>query len=159
MRVSFRSYPNRTAGVTLVDVVITVTIMAILSAVAGPRFSRTLQRLRVESAAERLVADLALARQRAVAGSTSQSVEFIAGTDQYRLVGMDDLDHGGGDYTVDLEKSPYLATVISANFGGDGVVNFDNYGQADSDGLVVLDVAGQQLRVVVDGDTGKAVIP
>ena len=54
-------------GVTMIELMITITIVAILAAIALPSFSGTIERQRLRFAVETVVLDLRLARTTAVA--------------------------------------------------------------------------------------------
>lgn len=143
-------------GVTLIDLTVAVMIMAVLAAVAFPRFAATLGKIRLESAAKRLVADLGYARQQAISTSQNQQVTFQFGSTTYQLDGVEDLNHGAGVYTVDLSAGPYQVLRMTPSFNGDSSVVFDIYGQPDNAGSIVIDGGAAQVTVAVDGDTGKA---
>jgi Tfp pilus assembly protein FimT len=63
-------------GFTLADLMITVLILGILSAVTAPKMMNTMGRLQVEAAAKHVAADLRYARQLAKVHGTNQSVTF-----------------------------------------------------------------------------------
>ena len=154
-----RSSKVRRAGFTLVEIVITVLIMGILTAVAAPKFADTLHRTRAESAAKRIKVDLGLARQNAISRSLTQTVKFTPATDDYTLPGMADLNHSSQTYSVDLAAAPYNAVLVSANLGGDSDVQFDHYGQPDSCGTITVESGAFPTPVIVHPDTGQASIP
>lgn len=75
---------------SLTEMVITVTVLAILAAIAAPSFISTLEKRRVIGAAEELAANLQYARTEAIKGNRSVGVNFTAdGTDAW-CYGMDD---------------------------------------------------------------------
>lgn len=147
------------AGLTLIDVVITVLIIGILAAVATPRFTDSLHRMRADSAAKRIKADLGRVRQHAVSSSASLTVQFTPGSDSYSIAGLDDLNHPGQPYAVDLAGYPYRAALVSAAFGGDNAVEFNRYGQPDSGDTITVQSGNMQQTVTIDAATGKATIP
>jgi prepilin-type N-terminal cleavage/methylation domain-containing protein len=145
-------------GFSLLELVLVMVIIAVIAAIAVPRYSSAASRYRVETAARRVVADLALAQARAKALSSSQTVAFAVGTSQYQIVGMTDPDHGSSTYTVRLGDDPYRVMLQSVDFGGRSQVTFDAYGTADSNGAVVVRAGATQRTVVLDVNTGKAVM-
>ncbi len=150
---------RRTAGFTLVELVIVIMILGIMAAVAVPRYADALSKHRVDAAARRIEADLELARRRAKITSTSQSVQFDAGASRYLLPGVPSRDHPASAYQVDLAKPPYSASIASADFGGDAEIRFNGYGYPDSAATIVVRSGKHQRTIVVDPDTGRARAP
>ena len=141
---------------SLLELVLVMAILAILLAMAAPRYGTAVARYQAEMAARRVVADLALARSRARITSTQHTVAFTPAADQYQLPGVSDLKNSGADYLVDLSARPYHADLLSADFGGDGTVVFDGYGMPDSSGQVIVQVGDILKIITLDQDTGKA---
>lgn len=150
--------PGR-GGFTLIEMIITVLIMGILAAVAAPRFHGSLVRMRAESAARRIQADLHLARDQAIATSTAKVVSFSLANHTYQLSSTADLNRKSENYVVDLTAEPYRAMLVTVNFGGDAQVVFDHFGQADSGGTITVAAGGFQTTISLDPDTGKASVP
>lgn len=147
-----------TRAFSLIELVVVVFVIGVLASIAVPRFARSIARQRAEAAAGRVAADLGLARQQAVTSSASQTVTFYLASDSYILPGVQHLDDSHSDYKVDLTVEPYVARLISADFGGDAEVVFDIYGTPDSGGEVIVAVGGWQKTVTLDEDTGKATV-
>ena len=141
---------------TLLELVIVLLVLAILTAAAAPKFFDSLARYRAEAAAKRIAHDLRLARRQAQSTSASQSVVFNSpGAHKYELPGMDDPNRPGKSYEVPVFDEPYLATIVTANFGGDSTIVFDGYGQPDSGGSVTVQAGAHQKTVTVDAESGK----
>ena len=156
-----RRFPPRraTAGAafSLVELVLVVAIMAMVSAIAVPRYANSIARYRADSAARRVAADLALAQNQASTAGKPQSVVFVARS--YQMPGMPHLDGKSyGDYTVDLGSDPYAVTRVAAEFGGDATIKFDLYGVPDTGGSVVIEVGDARRVVVVSPDSGRITI-
>ncbi len=75
-----RPAPSYT-GFTLIEMVVTVEVLAILLGVAVPAFQDTLAKRRLVGAAEQLYADLQYARSEAIKRNASVVVSFSAVTD------------------------------------------------------------------------------
>ena len=144
----------------MVELLLVIATVAILSAIAVPRYAGSLARYRVEMAAKRVAADLMTARTRARVTSTRQVVDFTAPADGYTLVGMPAPDGAAGDYAVRLSDEPYKATLGAVSFGDAAAAEvwFDRYGTPDHAGTVVVTSGGFQRTVALDPVTGKAVV-
>jgi prepilin-type N-terminal cleavage/methylation domain-containing protein len=150
---------RRTPGFSLIELVLVMTIIAVLSAIAVPRYADALARYRADAAANKIVADLGYARKLARSTSTSVSVRINPNMDQLRLIDIPDPDFPGRLHTTtELWNRPYHAKVTSSNFGGDLKIIFDGYGVPDSGGTAVLTVGSETRTIVLDPDTGKAVV-
>lgn len=149
---------GRPRGFSLVELTLVVAILAVVTAMALPRFANSLTRYRLDAAARRIAADLELARQAAQQTSASRTVTFSP-PNTYRLQNVKALDSQATDYDVDLRLEPYHAQIVSADFNGDAVVVFNGHGVPDSGGTVVIQVGTDQKTIVLDPDTGQASIP
>jgi len=146
-------------GMTLVDTLVTVLIVAILAAVSVPRFGATIDRYRSEAAAFRIQADLRWVRQQAVSRSASHTVEFVPATNSYRVAGLEDLNRSGQPYIVNLSEPPYRVELVSSVSGADGHIQFDRFGQPDDAATITVAAGGIRRTVIVDPDTGLASVP
>ncbi len=145
-------------GFSLLELVLVLGILTALAAIGIPRYGASAARYRADMVAQRLIADLRLARGHAKASSASQSVEFDVDLNQYTLPGLAPLDPHQADYTVLPSQPPYRAVMTEAIFGDDDVVIFDGWGVPDSGGRVTLQCAAEQRTVVLDSLTGEAAV-
>lgn len=139
---------------TLVELVMSLAIITIFSAIAVPRYANFAAHQRAQGAVRRITTDLALAKRRAVLLSSSQTVSFTVATDSYVVGTMMDPDRPADPYRVILAQEPYNATIVSADFGGDADLVFDGYGVADSGGTIVLRVGGFEKTITVSSTSG-----
>lgn len=72
---------NNNAGFTLVELMVTVAVVAILLTIGIPAFQSTLDKRRLVGAAEQLQADLQYARSEAIKRNVRVYVSFTTGTD------------------------------------------------------------------------------
>lgn len=149
---------RRAAGFTLLELVIVMLVLAILWAAAAPRYHATLARMRAETTARRLAADLRQARSNAKRDSASRTVQFYVADNRYVLSGATRLNRRGGAYEVDLDAPEHQTEIVSASFGGGDTVTFDFYGRPDNAGSVVIECGGAQRTVAVDAN-GAISIP
>ncbi|QDU90388.1 hypothetical protein Pla175_37920 [Pirellulimonas nuda] len=159
--------PRHANAFSLIDLVITVLIMGILAAVAGPRFAATSAGLRSEAVARRIAADLNYARRHAILNSRECTITFNLSPPGYAMVGVADPARVGRTYQVALSDLDGGAAVASAAFNSTRSVTYNAYGlplagspaAALASGAVVVAVAGASRTIVVDKDTGEATLP
>lgn len=138
---SLLSHRGRTPGIlayTLVEILIVLVVIGILAVAAIPSFSNAVEEQRAKAAAERIRADLQLARQYAVATNKATSVLFDVAARRYTLVGVPNPNGKQGDYVVDLTAMGFEIGSLVVDFGGAKTVSFDAYGSASADGLVTV---------------------
>jgi len=150
--------PSVRPAFSLLELVMVMGILAVLVAIAEPRYSSSLAYYQAGSAARRVAADLALASSAAYGSSGPVTVTFDPAAGTLAISGMAHLDRPGPAWLTELGRDPYGATVVSADFGGDASVIFDMYGRPDSSGQVVLQAGGVQRTISLDAGTGKAAI-
>jgi prepilin-type N-terminal cleavage/methylation domain-containing protein len=146
-------------GFSLLELVMVTAMVAIMAAMAIPRYGRAAGRYQADLAARRVAADLRQAQLHARTTSASSTVAFTVATSTYQLVNAPSLDGATGTYTVDLTASPYRAKIISASFDGGGQVIFNGWGLPDKAGSVVVAVGSEQRTITLNGQTGQVTIP
>lgn len=144
-------------GFSLVELVLVIAIIGVLSAIALPRFSGTMARNRLQSAAQRVAADLNLAQRQARLSSGRRKVVFLPTTNAYRVPGVAHPFHPTLTYEVQLDEEPYGVQIAAVDFDGDAEVIFNGFGEPDSGGTVVLASGGYQMTVVLNMEDAKAV--
>ncbi len=155
---------RRTArrGVTLVELVVVVLIVGIMAAITVPRWATAVQQCYVNNAANRIVADLARAQALAYATSTTQTVTFNVGTNQYTIDKLADPNHPSLIYTVSLAASPYNASLVSVNLPGSNPVAFNGYGLPvglpTTGGTIAVAAGSLQHTITINATTGTTVI-
>jgi len=145
--------PVAARGLTLVEVVLTMAIIAIISAIAVPRYAGAASRYRVEAACRRIVYDLQTAQTRAVATSTAITVSFDTLAAAY-TASYPDPEQPAKNYTVDLTRDPYAAQIVSAVFGNANSFTFNGYGLPSAGGTVVVKSGTSTGTLTIDPDTG-----
>jgi prepilin-type N-terminal cleavage/methylation domain-containing protein len=147
-------------GFSLIEITVVLLVLAILGAIAFPRYSLALARYHVAVASQRIAADLALAQTIGKTTSAGQAVSFSVTNNNYQLTGYSGFLGAAAqaNYTVSLASSPYNATLVSANFNSTTQVTFNRFGQPDNGGTVVVQVGAYQKTITVDGNTGKVTV-
>jgi prepilin-type N-terminal cleavage/methylation domain-containing protein len=150
--------PSRRRGFSLTELAVTMTLIAVLAALAIPRFARSLNEQRAMAAARRIAADVTAAQSRAKATSASQTISFTPSARTYQIQGVSDPDRPSASYVIDLSAAPYAVTSLTASLGGDTDLIFSGYGIADSNGTITLQVGDAQKQLTIDKDTGSVTI-
>lgn len=140
---------------SLAELLIVLAIMAILAGLAAPRFAASAQRRRYQAAFQRIQADIALARESARATSSSRTLRFSTVSNAYELLGSNALQ-GGRSASVQLDESPYNATLTYVDFGGAADLVFDGYGRIVTGGELRLQVGSLQGRLTFAADNAEA---
>jgi type IV fimbrial biogenesis protein FimT len=158
------------SGLTLLELLITITIASILAAIAGPSFSALLKNNRLSADSNDLLADLALARSEAAkrgvrvtlcASNTGTSCSGANWADG-RIVFVD----RGTAGTVDAGDEILRVTsalrgpdrlLTAASFTNNNYVQYRPKGAADSTGTFTL-CAGTSSRTITINTTGRAML-
>ncbi|MCC7423473.1 MAG: GspH/FimT family pseudopilin [Planctomycetaceae bacterium] len=149
---------RRRPGLTLVDLTISLFIIAIIAAVGTPRLIDSLDANRTRTAARRVAADLEFARQRAITTSSEQVVRFTTATSSYVLVGMSDPNRPARTYTVTLPDSPFSCTFTTTGLNSSGEIRFGIHGLPDRAASIIISSGSGQRTVAVELSTGKVSI-
>jgi len=122
------AHPDQ-SGFTLLELMITLAILAILAAIALPSFQSVLEGRRLVGAAENLFADLQFARSESI--KRNEVIRFQATTGANWCFGIDDDDGSTCDCTsgaceVDtVPKNVVAADYTDIQMSAGGVVEFD----------------------------------
>jgi prepilin-type N-terminal cleavage/methylation domain-containing protein len=145
-----------TSGFSLAEVVIVMAIMAILAAIAIPRFAAAAQNSIADLAARRLAADLRLAQAQAIQTQQQQSVVIATDGYSYTIPGMAHPDHPAKPFVVLLGDAPYRGAWISAvNLGGSRILTFDRFGGPSASGTIAVTAASRTRTVRVASGAGR----
>ena len=146
-------------GFSLGEMLIVVVVMSIVAAAALPKWTGSLQKLRVANAAARIAGDLARTRSAAYGSSTPRTVTFSVASGQYSISDVATLGRSSGTYTVTLTDDPYRCSLVSVwGQTGSQTITFDGYGLPDKGGTIIVAANGLQKSIVVDASTGTAVV-
>jgi prepilin-type N-terminal cleavage/methylation domain-containing protein len=139
---------RRSAGFTLIELVLATAILVVAAAMVWPRYGRAVASYRAESAARRIAQDLNAAR--AWARERSQSKLIIFGATGYSIAGMKAIDGASIAYSIDLTQEPYRSTLASVDFGGSRQCMFDGYGAPQTTGTVRVTCGGSARTISMD---------
>lgn len=146
-------------GFTLAELALVVGIIAVASAIAIPRYGSAIARYRLDMAARRIAADIALTRDFARQSSAGKAITFDIARNQYQTPGLTDLSKSSTTYSLVLSDRPYLARLVSASFAsGSTSCAFDGYGRPAGAGTVVVKVGAMTRTISVAAESGEATV-
>jgi type IV fimbrial biogenesis protein FimT len=93
--------PHSSAGFTAIELMVVVSILGVLAALAGPSFTPLIERWRVRSAAEDLISTLYYARSEAIKAGGDITIDATGGWDKGWKV-----THTQGGTTTERQVSP-----------------------------------------------------
>ncbi len=142
--------PHRAGGFSLVELLLVLALMGVLAAIAAPSFTGWIRSIRTSSAADRLAADLALARVTAVRDGWTTSLR-IDGQGVYRITRDDAL----GEPVDVLSETDLRRDYPGVNVSPSGTrIAFDSRGIVRSGGgdatttLIVYQSGGYETLTV-----------
>lgn len=156
-RRSCRPIQNGRRGYSMLELVITISVLALIAGIALPRMADTLSAYRADAAADRLVSDLALAQKHARSTGSSETVTFDAVGNRYSFSTIADPVSASAVYSVDVTQYPYnaeLSRVLVVN----SAITFDGYGFPDASGKIAVSSGNATRYVKIDSSTGNATV-
>ncbi|MEO0586497.1 MAG: prepilin-type N-terminal cleavage/methylation domain-containing protein [Planctomycetota bacterium] len=162
---------SRPRGYTLVEVLVTVTVMALASAIVVPSLLRSGE-LGLQAAARMVIADVLFTQNDAIAYQAPRRIVFDIDNNEYRLEeGVTDnignvtwsvMDGrlqggGGGEYLVDFDTDNRFdgVVIVAADFNGSDTLSFDVLGGPSSGGFIRLRFDTEVYRIEVAEFTGR----
>ncbi len=146
---------NKTAGFTLVELLVTLSIVAILTVIAIPSFGGLADQVRLSGAVRTLASDLRMARQLAMAKGISVRVVMDATNHRYHLGLADDAGSvfGGHDFRDATQGFGGVRIAGFSNSSCDGIVTFSRRGTTSCATTITLatKTASRALTVIMTG--------
>ncbi len=150
--------PTQRTGFTLLEAVLALMILAVMAAIAVPRFGLSVTRYQADLAAQRIAADLQLVQQTAKSTGSSLTIQFYPGRDCYLVDGVTALSGSSDRYLVFLDQEPYYSDLTQVNFAAGTSLVFNGWGLPEAGGAIVLTTGSQSRTVTVDSETGTVTI-
>lgn len=128
---------------SLIEVSCVVLVIGIVAAIGIPRFADSNSQYRIETAAKRIQADIAMAQDLARSLSISHNAVFKPGSTAYVIEPAStdptpmEIAQSGARVT-DLSMSPFNCRVMKAKFGTDSTLTFDAFGTPVAGGHLVI---------------------
>ena len=164
---------RRQRGYTLIEVLITVTIMGLAAAVIVPNMMRG-GTLGVQAGARMVIADLLFAQNEAMAQQSTRRIVFNTATNSYRI---EKYDSGATAWVLEFNPSKGMGNnqqnyevrfdddsrfggieIVSADFNGAPVVEFDDLGTPSSGGTIKLRFEEHEYEIKVAPFTGRVTV-
>lgn len=138
---------TRSAGLTLLELLVALALFGVLAAIALPDLRRTLAAWRLDAAARQVVMDLKLTRAQAIAGGVNQRLRFLPASPRYQR----ERQQGASYVAVGPPTAlPEGIVVIDCSAAGGGI-SFRPRGLAAAFGTITLrDADGVERRIIVD---------
>ncbi|MBN1918210.1 MAG: prepilin-type N-terminal cleavage/methylation domain-containing protein [Verrucomicrobia bacterium] len=144
----------RKAGMTLIELVLTISIIVLLALLLVPKLMNAAPHLAAASEGLRARADLDYAQQLAIAHNTPCRVVFDRSGG--RIVMQERI---AGTFTTISERQLDLGVTISSSTIADDTVTFDELGEPDNAGTVSLRAPnGSVVTVTVAPGTGAVTV-
>ena len=135
-------------GFTAIELLVTISIIAILTAVAAPSFTRLIDSQRLRNASSGLSESLWLARAEALKRNRNVSFTFTSATTGWSIT--DSLDNST------LQSQPGFSLVGSTIKSGTGVFTFNAYGRLNGSQQIELKNSSSTVfRCITITTTGK----
>lgn len=133
---------------SLVEMVISIVIVALLASVSILSFSSTYSNAQLDNTTQRLLADLKLTRQQAIQDQTSYLFEINPESHYYKAPRVKELS-GINDIYLDMSHAPYKSThvALSLNDSGNNIIEFGPQGYVSNYGTILL-TDGDQKRFI-----------
>lgn len=141
-------------GFSLVELTVVLVVLAMVGAIAFPRWAAAQANYQLQHARQRLERDLLLVQASARAAGADRRVLFNLAANTYELEGV-----GGsldGVAVVALDEEPFGAQLIGLTGDDAGAWTFDGYG-AFAGGSLTLRVAGVDRVLAVRYTSGAPV--
>lgn len=142
-------------GFSLIELSLTLAIIAVIAGIASPRYVSALQNYRSALAAERVVANLTFARNRARTTGSSVTVTLNLASETMTM-NVPDINVPTRTFIDDLSAPPYEANIAAGSIGTT-TITFDAYGRADHEGTIFVSAGNVVTTVVLQVD-GRATI-
>ena len=140
----------QSAGLTLIELMIVIVITAILTALAVPSFSVTLDNQRISSAAEVMLNDLRWARAETIKRNKKVRVTFTTGSNwSYTIDTVPELVTSDGVLPKTVDGSDFPSTEIPTAFGSLLYTTFDPVRGTANNGTAKIESEHYSADVIV----------
>lgn len=152
-----RRFQTRAGAFSLVELLMVTALVAVVAAIAVPRYAHALSRYRVDAAAGRVVVELELARAKAQAASGRYRVAFDVLGEHIQTQGP----LAASPQVISeayLQREPYGVDLQTVGLASDEVV-FNGFGFPDRSGQIVVADGMVSQTVTINHTTGEVTSP
>ena len=149
---------RKDAGVTLMEAMVVIAIVAVLAAIAIPNWLSWRTKAKINGVSTNLRGDMEMAKNRAIKENALVVIAFNTGTNSYQIF----VDNGAGtpananNYTLDAgeqiiksqQLAPGVSLAISSGFAGNST-GFSPRGTAGKTGILLISSGGKQRQIIL----------
>lgn len=146
-------------GFSMMELVIVVSILAIIAAIAVPRFADASSGRRLNAAKNTLLADVEMAKLRARATSSPHLIKFYPSENRYLIVEGTDVKREAIILTRDFDDNPYNLGIHRTDVGGDEILVITAFGDASPASRIQLIDGSVTIVVDIEGVGDPGVTP
>jgi prepilin-type N-terminal cleavage/methylation domain-containing protein len=161
---------RRSRGFTLVEMLITITVLGIAAAMVIPSMG-SVGVLRVQAAVRAMVSDITQAQSEAIAYQNGRAVVIDIETNSWTVVEVTGATLNAEDDTLwktSIKGRDFGdARIVSADFDGDTTLIYDEMGApvdaplsttAAAEGTIVIEGSGLRYTIVIEAYTGRVMV-
>jgi len=134
-------------GFTLVEMMVTIAIMAILLGITIATWNRYRLNTDLKTAARTVVSDFSMAKQMAVRNAIGYRITFNTGTNSYQLI---ETATGNPIQTRNMSEFGPGIVLSNPNFGGNTTISFFARGTAEAGSVVVTNSINSTGTITVN---------